>query len=349
MWRRRFATALRERNLSVQQKRFRHDVVGLQLDYYMSSQFAGVANAIVHNLYSEAGIDLVILPTCPVGTEQARVRQHQDEHPKAVSIGSVEQNVFFPTIRAHPELKTTAVAAMLDKSPLAVASLKQSVREIQTIGAHEDMVELFKRIFPSTTVVASPRGTKNTDLLHGKYDGIQVYNTTEVPTLRLKNPHVTCLELEGFAGIRLGYSQMLFAADECLQDNDDRRQVVQAFLQATFAGWEISIKSNPADTLAAVQEVRVMLQLDDEDNDHWDDRVATEMLQSINTRVKLTGDKFGVIDEKRWNDANKWLSKGQQVKPGFALDTSIWQARHMQMEDNPINCNEKRKMRSVSH
>jgi ABC-type nitrate/sulfonate/bicarbonate transport system substrate-binding protein len=47
--------------------------VSLQLDYHMSSQFAGVAVALEKGLYAKRGIDLNILPLCPPGAEVEKV------------------------------------------------------------------------------------------------------------------------------------------------------------------------------------------------------------------------------------------------------------------------------------
>ena len=52
--------------------------VSLQLDYYMSAQFAGIASAMGHGLYEEKGINLEFLPICPVGQEMHRVRERAD-------------------------------------------------------------------------------------------------------------------------------------------------------------------------------------------------------------------------------------------------------------------------------
>ncbi|MGK3759616.1 MAG: hypothetical protein ACI8RD_011933, partial [Bacillariaceae sp.] len=49
--------------------------IAIQLDYYMSPQFAGIACAMTEGLYEKAGIDnLNFLPICPVGLEMERVR-----------------------------------------------------------------------------------------------------------------------------------------------------------------------------------------------------------------------------------------------------------------------------------
>eukprot|EP00979_Chaetoceros_neogracilis_P014465 scaffold4646_cov267-Chaetoceros_neogracile.AAC.1 len=117
MWRLSSAT-LRERKTSstnrvgstLKGKRFKH-ALALQLDYYMSPQFAGVASALVNDNYGTKGIDISFLPTCPVGHEQANVRKYQDANPDGVTMGTIEQNIFVPTLAANPGLKTTAVAS----------------------------------------------------------------------------------------------------------------------------------------------------------------------------------------------------------------------------------------------
>ncbi len=166
----------------------------------------------MNNSYASKGIDISFLPTCPVGLEQANVRKHQDANPSGVTLGTVEQNIFVPTLAADPSLKTTAVAAMFGQSPLCIASL-QDPNSLEMkgckIGTHEDTVDIMKRIFPSNEVVASPRATKNTDLINGDYGAIQAYTTTEVPALRHQlghEPFVT--PLEGLNGTKLGYSQV---------------------------------------------------------------------------------------------------------------------------------------------
>lgn len=309
-------------------KRFQHnDSLALQLDYYMSPQFAGVASAIVNDTYKSNGIDLRVLPTCPVGMEQANVRKFKDANPSTVVMGSVEQNIFSPNLAANPGLKTTAVASMFAKSPLCIASLKDpALGGGLKIGTHEDTVEVMKRIFPFHDVIASPRATKNTDLISGQVEAIQAYTTTEVPALRRslgEEPVVT--ELEGLNGTKLGYSQVIFTADECLQG--DQRSVVQKFLQATFLGWEDAIR-NSEQAVEMVKEAKKILGLDDESNDHWhpSHEFEIEMLEKCSDYVKGTfeGDRYGVINARRWNEANTWLLNDMPSK-NFGLDAEIWQ------------------------
>jgi len=325
-------------SLTTATKRYQHDVA-FQLDYYMSPQFAGVASALVNNSYQDKGLDLSFLPTCPVGLEQERVRNHQNDNSNGITMGSVEQNIFIPTLAKNPTLKTTAVAAMYHKSPLCIASLPgvhqadgNNSEKKMIIGVHEDTVDLMRRVFPEHEVVASPRATKNTDLLSGKYDAIQAYTTTEVPTLRLglgADPVVTMLE--GCNGnTRLGYGQVMFTADECLEG--DQREVVKAFCEATFEGWSYAIR-HPEEAVEHVREARKMLGLDDENNDHWhpSDEFELEMLQRCNDHAKSTfeGDRYGVIDASRWREASEWLLGGEgDVDATFGLDKELWQPQN---------------------
>lgn len=318
--------------------------VAVQLDYYMSLQFAGVACALVNDVYRSKGLrDLRFLPTCPVGQEAARVRAHQDAHPATLAtFGTVEQNVFAPALRADPALGVTAVAAMCRRSPLCVASLGP-LREGDAVGAHEDTVGLLRRLLPEQRVEASPRGTKTTDLLAGRYAGVQAYATTEVPALRRmlaaagRDPdELRVRTLEDGAGgdgpARLGYSQVLFVADEALADAE-RRGAATAFLEGTFEGWQAALR-DPDGAIAAVAEAQKMLGLDDEANDHWHASAGfdREMLRLMSDHVKETysGDRLGVLHPERWAGATEWLLQddggAEDVEPLLGLDrTGLWQ------------------------
>lgn len=323
--------------------------------------------------YRAKGINnLHFLPTCPVGLEAARVRAFQDANPSTLAtFGSVEQNIFTPTLHRDPSLNVTAVASMFRRSPLCIASLGP-LKDGDVIGAHEDTVELLQSIFPKQKVVVSPRGTKNTDLLDGTYAGIQAYTTTEVPALHhlmesrgMDVKALTFQVLEDVIGSsdgvspQLGYSQMLFVANEALE-SDDRRDAAKAFLEGTFEGWQYAIR-NPDEAIDAVSEAQKMLKLDDESNDHWvsikfyfcsvlivflcaqqltyypilllmqhdSQSFKKEMLELVNNHVKETfvGDRLGVLSHHRWSKATEWLlnDKGD-VDPSFGMDkTALWQ------------------------
>jgi methylenetetrahydrofolate dehydrogenase (NADP+) / methenyltetrahydrofolate cyclohydrolase len=329
---------LRERKLSCRRLQTN---VAVQLDYYMSPQFAGMAAALVSGSYD--GLNVSFLPTCPVGLEQDRVHQYQLENPAATCIGTVEQNIFIPNLDSNPSLRVKAVAAMFRRSPLCIASVSES---FSSILAHEDTVPLLRRIFPNHPVSASSRATKVTDALQTSEEGtslhaIQAYLTTEVPTLRRRlgfDPSVTMLE--GLNGAKLGYGQVLFASDQSLECSE-RREIISKFVEATFNGWNTVIR-NPLDGVKMVQEAKRILNLDDEANDHWypSDEFQLEMLQLCNDFVKETfeGDRLGIIDVRRWNEATEWLLGDNQIKhePNFGLEPKLWQVPENLLSGNEL-------------
>jgi len=340
--------------------------VAIQLDYYMSPQFAGIACAITEGLYEKAGImDLKFLPICPVGKEMENVRQFRrfltsrgddnaNSNSNSVVVGSVEQNIFTPLLYQNPELKVKAIASMFRTSPLCLASIienddNNNSNEI-VVGAHDDTVPLLTRMlqeYPNYSVVGSPRSTKNTDLLEGTFDAIQAYTTTEVPTLeRLLHQQgrgeVRSIPLEGMNGAKLGYSQMLFTPEEDLvvtttdTTNTEKRELLHAFLDATFQGWDMAIR-NGEDAAERVVEAQRLLQLDDENNDH---SFTTQNGNNINISKEYTiqnvglccdyvketfqGDKYGIIDSHRWNEATQWLTEDATIPKDFGFDPTLW-------------------------
>jgi len=296
-------------------------------------------NKIIDTYKSKGINNLHFLPTCPVGHEASNVRSYQNANPSTLAaFGTVEQNIFIPTLYNDPSLNVSGVASMFRRSPLCIASLKP-LQDGDIIGAHEDTVELLQRIFPNQKVVASPRGTKNKDLLNGVYNGIQAYTTTEVPSLHRymekkgmdpRGLQVQVLEDydNGNGPTSLGYSQMVFLANEAL-DGPDRREAATAFLEATFNGWEYAIR-NPNEAIEAVLEACRMLNLDDEKNDHWyrSKDFMHDMLNLTNNHVKETfvGDRLGVLSPNRWGKATEWLLHDKQnVDPTFGMDqTGLW-------------------------
>jgi methylenetetrahydrofolate dehydrogenase (NADP+)/methenyltetrahydrofolate cyclohydrolase len=322
--------------LAGQRQRHLH-TVSVQLDYYMSTQFAGVACAMTNQLYEKSGIDLQFLPICPVGLELERVRDHANSNTSSVTVGSVEQNIFTPTLYKDPSLRVKTVAAMFRRSPLCLASLASgNVKDKNIVGAHDDTVSLIERILregpdaDKYSVISSARATKNTDLLTGKLDSIQAYLTTEVPTLEI-DTQVLAVPLEGMNGAKLGYSQVLFCPEEDAESSD-RREVVQAFLDATFRGWEMAIRDNES-AAKSVDEARAMLGLDEESNDHWHPS-HSYTVQSVGmccdfVKETFQGDRYGVVNAKRWNEANNWLLGDEipasVVADNFGFAPDVWQ------------------------
>ena len=123
--------------------------VNLQLDYFMSTQFAGgssliyISHTIIfsslsfHHHYHPSGvavaeskgfyrtmnINLELLPTVDVGLEAASVRQCYDAKArKELVMGTCEQNILIPVFLNDATLKLKAVAAMFGRTPLCIAA-----------------------------------------------------------------------------------------------------------------------------------------------------------------------------------------------------------------------------------
>eukprot|EP01046_Picozoa_sp_COSAG06_P006489 COSAG06_NODE_305_length_17809_cov_6.221796_26_plen_282_part_00 len=250
--------------------------VALQLDYHMSTQFAGVAVAIQRGLLAAAGLDLTIMPTCPPGEEPTRVaRAHQntmDAGDQLTVLGSAEQNVLIPDLKQNGT-PVSAVAAMFSTSPLALAALPGTSLKVMPaagssagsssspmrIGAHVDTVDLLQRLVPHAAVVAVSREDKLQLLRHGEIDAVQVYDVME--TLRLhddlgEEPVIVKFSelMGGTRAPELGYSQVLFAHDDALSCSEQRDDI-RKLCEAIFEGWALAIE----DPEAAARDVAALV------------------------------------------------------------------------------------------
>jgi hypothetical protein len=181
-------------NQSTRQASSSLDTVYLQLDYFMSAQFAGVAVALQHGLYTAAALDVRLLPECYPGLEPQAVLAAQAQHPGALCVGTIEQNVLAPYAASEEGkagAKVVAVGAMFGRSPLCLAALPapgaHGVRAPNgrrtIVGAHEDTVELLQRLMPDADVRNVSRGEKLAQLRNGSIDAVQVYDGAETITL----------------------------------------------------------------------------------------------------------------------------------------------------------------------
>lgn len=130
---------------------------------------------------------------------------------------------------------------------------------------------------------------------------------------------------------------MVFAADECL--TGDQKSVVHAFCEATFAGYADAVRE-PEEAIRMVNEAKKMLKLDDEMNDHWypSSEFDVEMLTKCNDYVKKTyeGDRYGVINSNCWDDANRWLLRGEHTESNFGFDPTVWHPPHTVLGGNGL-------------
>mmetsp|Transcript_145361 Transcript_145361/g.264150 ORF Transcript_145361/g.264150 Transcript_145361/m.264150 type:complete len:1207 (-) Transcript_145361:38-3658(-) len=307
--------------------------VFFQLDYYMSSQFAGVAMGLRYGLYKRAGLKLHCLPPCFPGHEAKIVEEgfHRAGR-QALWVGSMEQNTLLPAVASGCAVK--AVAAMFGKSPLCLVGLPGSrlaerVRNGDRIcvGAHADTVKLLQRLLPNSEVIELSREDKMSMLHRRGVDGIQAYDVMETLKIQhdLNDEVLEVLPLEGpaFPGVALGYSQVLFAPSLAIADAG-HHETLQAFVQATFEGWRQAIR----DPRTAAESV---LELQQDGIDHW-----VQSLGFTERSVQLCGNyvkstmrcgKLGVIDAERWNKAAEWFGVASQS----TLNATVWgmNSRHI--------------------
>jgi methylenetetrahydrofolate dehydrogenase (NADP+)/methenyltetrahydrofolate cyclohydrolase len=317
------------------------DTVHLQLDYFMSSQFAGVAVAIQQGLYTGQGLDVRLLPECPPGLEPQAVLAVQAQHPADLCVGTIEQNVLAPycaSDEGKQGASVVAVGAMLGRSPLCLAALPVAgVEGIRApdgrrtiVGAHEDTVELLQRLMPEADVRNVPRECKLAQLRDGTIDAVQVYDVAETITLERElrsaqqdgNSTLRVVSFDDLSteegGVQLGYAQVVFAQRDVVENQ--QRDVMARFMAATFEGWRRAI----ADPACAAQDV---LALQPSGIDHFlsTPDFVCESVRRCCAYVKRTraGDKLGVIDPGQWARANDWLApSGDDTRA--RLDTTLW-------------------------
>jgi len=317
--------------------------VALQLDYYLSAQFAGVAVAERQGLYAARGVRLALLPDCPVGEEARSVRARQDAHPEALAVGTVEQNVLVPVLAKDPSLKMTAVAAMFQESPLGLAALpgnavlSEPQRAGLRVGAHEDTADLLRALLPAAEVVACHRDDKMGALRRGEIDAVQVYDLMETAMLAGEaaaagRPAPAFVPLADL-GAQLGYSQVIFAPTDALKDAA-KIELLKDFLAATFDGWQLA-RALPA---AAADDVEALMAARGVVADHWPagDRAFTAetVAQCCERVVAAAGPAAagpaaaGAVDPRRWAAAQAWLAAalpGARRAEGMPIFTQgVW-------------------------
>jgi len=117
--------------------------------------------------------------------------------------------------------------------------------------------------------------------------------------------------------------------------------MIQAFLDATFSGWELAIRDHET-AGKSVEEIKTFLGLDDEHNDHWDSSfdytVQSTALCCDYVKETFQGDKYGVIDGKRFNEATAWLLQDEKIKSekNFGFDPDIWQPSSQLLAGNEL-------------
>mmetsp|Transcript_32243 Transcript_32243/g.42518 ORF Transcript_32243/g.42518 Transcript_32243/m.42518 type:complete len:1238 (+) Transcript_32243:106-3819(+) len=342
---------LRSRN----HRTFASRAVFLQLDYFMSAQFAGVAVAKKEGLYHSAGIDMQLLPECLPGMEPQRVCQHfETQGPDQITVGTIEQNVLVPLLateakKAESPLKggVSAVAAMFARSPLSLVALPSHPTALLglptgskqlLIGAHEDTVDLLQLLMPHAKVISVPREDKVSLLMEGKIDAVQVYNVMETLMLEEKLGETPRMLPLHTLGADLGYAQVIFAPNGVFENNN-KSALLKDFLTATFDGWK-RVARDPYSAAKAVLDMQSQYNVT---SDHWVDSLEfTELaVRHCCDYVKATscGGNLGIIDPQSWNSSSKWLMKhlkGNNVDQMSFLNAKVWKEDPRLMYGNAL-------------
>mmetsp|Transcript_33204 Transcript_33204/g.33688 ORF Transcript_33204/g.33688 Transcript_33204/m.33688 type:complete len:426 (+) Transcript_33204:116-1393(+) len=86
---------------------------------------------------------------------------------------------------------------------------------------------------------------------------------------------------------------------------------------------------NNEDAAKRVVEAQRLLQLDDENNDHSFPNSNDYTIQNVGlccdyVKETFQGDKYGIIDSSRWNEATAWLTEDAEVPHDFGFDSTLW-------------------------
>lgn len=240
--------------------------VDFQLDYHLSSQFAGLVVAQHQGLFTKRGLDVSLLAPPPAGEEPTLVARLQEEKGRdALVLGCVEQNTLIAA-QLFGKTPIRAVSAMLRATPLAIATAPgrgiSALSDLKgkTIAAASDTEEIVRSalakadpdLVDQVSILAVPRENKLKLYLSGQVDAFQVYTTTEA--LQLQH------ELAGEEPVLLpfgedhGFAQVIFAHVNAL-DCPVQRNVARAFLDATYDGWDRAL-SDPEYAAELVVDAR---------------------------------------------------------------------------------------------
>lgn len=239
--------------------------VMFQPDYTLGSQFAGVAVAWAEGLYASRGLDVTILPPCPSrpGDEISQVEKIQSASGTSVlAVGTTEQNVLVAAQAKGANVR--GVSAMLQRTPLALGALPHVKMDCladlkgKRIGMARDEAPLLKVMAGSAglegvTIVEVTHEGKQEELLSGRVDAIQIYDTTEVVELHNKIGQPLVVLPIGQQPYDRGYAQVVFASTDAVA-NVQLRTPLRNFLEATYEGWQRAA----VDPWAAAEAVTVM-------------------------------------------------------------------------------------------
>ena len=273
----------------------------LQLDWLLTTQFAGLMVAEASGLYQAQGLRVTLKPaTADINVVEAVASSSN-------MLGSVEQAVLLDA--QAKGAKVSAVATMLQSSPLSLIS--DARRPVSTpqelvgkrVGLHEDGLKALALILTrqgidpqQVTCTLIPYTEKFEPLTSGQFDAIQCYALDEpLDYTRQTGQEPVLLRFSDF-GFE-AYAQVIFASNQLLAQSPD---AVKSFLTATFEGWQRALQDIPSTAQLITTQYG--------ESNVRDMAYQRETLKRLSAYVMPNQVKPGTIALTRWYEAAQQLA-----------------------------------------
>ena len=290
------------------------------LDWLPNAQFAGICWALDRGVYSDADLDVTLIPWVEDGRSIV-----QKVVAGGLCAGSAEDNLVVAA-NARGEAQVSALAAMFQRTPLVVMSRPEcAIRSIgdlrgKRVAMHCDGIRILEGMLDLHGISRSDLDLVEVThdlnhLLKRRFDAVQGYAVSEplelaargltVSTITLKHPKLH------------PYAQVFFARDALLATC---RQPFERFLQASFAGWRACLEDLDQ---AAASIRRVGAPMLDPEREIAALRLVSQLVAGGNVAGALGG-----IDRQRWaGNLRAYCRLGiapPDTPQSCALDTSFW-------------------------
>lgn len=273
----------------------------LQLDWLLTTQFAGLMVAEVQGLYQQQGLNVMLKPATAGLDLVSTVATTPN------MLGSVEQAVLLEAQANGAAV--SAVASMLQSSPLALMGSGQKPLDHpqdligQRVGVHEDGLKALELVLTRHGIDPRrvdrqliPYTEKFEALTSGHFDAVQCYALDEPLEYEKVTGQVpTLLKFSDF-GFK-AYAQVIFAADQLLAT---QANAVHALLTATFDGWQQALDDMDATAQLIVTRYA---QSNVADVDY-----QRQTLQRLKPYIAPKGTQLGYISAQRWQASAQQLA-----------------------------------------
>ncbi|MEO0540837.1 MAG: ABC transporter substrate-binding protein [Cyanobacteria bacterium P01_A01_bin.105] len=273
----------------------------LQLDWLLTTQFAGLMVAEAQGLYGQQGVAVTLKPATAGLDLVGTVAQTPD------MLGSVEQAVL---LEAQADgVPVSAVATMFQASPLALMGPdSQSLATLQDlvgkrVGLHEDGLKALDLVLTNHGIDPHrvdrsliPYTDKFEALTAGHFDAVQCYALDEPLDFAQHIGHAPALLKFCDVGFD-AYAQVIFASDQLLAAQP---AAVLAFLSATFDGWQRAMD----DVAATAQLITTRYA----SSNVADLEYQQQTLQRLLPYVYAKGTQLGTISPQRWRQSARQLA-----------------------------------------